>query len=162
MKYIIIIISTIFLIISCVKTKSPAVFKDTDFTLEKIDGGTITLSQLKKKVILIDFWATWCPPCQEAIPHLVDLYDKYKDKGLAILGISLDQNKEAIPPFINEYKINYPILLGNQEVAKKYQIQGIPTFFVFDRSGNIVYKEVGFSEKSKSQLEIKIKELLEQ
>lgn len=162
MKYIVSIISILFLIIGCVKTKSSAVFKENDFTLEKIDGGTITLSQLKKKVILIDFWATWCPPCQEAIPHLVDLYDKYKDKGLEVLGISLDQNKEAIPPFINEYKINYPVLVGNQEVARKYQIQGIPTFVVFDRNRNIVYREVGFSEKSKSQLESKIKELLEQ
>lgn len=164
MKKIIILSLTIILIVGCSKSKTSSAVqvKGTDFTLEQLGGGSVTLSQLKGKVVLVDFWATWCPPCRAAIPHLVKMYNTHKEQGLEVLGISLDQQKEGLPAFISENKINYPILLGNQEVAKAYEVQGIPTLVIFDKKGKIVFKEVGFNEENVSKIENKVLELLQQ
>ena len=124
--------------------------KAPEFTLLDIDGARTSLSDFKGKVIILDFWATWCPPCKAEIPHFVELYDEYKDKGLEVIGISLDSNPEkALPPFIEEYGINYTMLIGDRDVTDSYGgIMSIPTTFVIDRDGGIRKKYIGYRDKN--------------
>ncbi len=118
-----------------------------DFTLSTIEGNSITLSALKGNVILVDFWATWCPPCQRSIPLLVDLYNKYHEKGFTVLGISASDSEDVLKAFVNEKNIPYPILLGTNEVAKSYGVTGIPHMVIIDKKGNIAKIQVGYSEQ---------------
>jgi cytochrome c biogenesis protein CcmG/thiol:disulfide interchange protein DsbE len=120
-----------------------------DFTLPKTDGSEIKLSDYKGKIVLIDFWATWCPPCRRGIPDLIDIQKKYREK-LVIIGISLDtETKPDVIPFIKKYGINYPVVYGNMEVVQAYgNIQAIPTSFIVDQNGQIVDKHVGLVDKA--------------
>ena len=131
-----------------VKTKNPNNLAP-DFTLKLTDGKDIKLSDHKGKIVIIDFWATWCPPCRRGIPDLVDIQEKYKNDVL-IIGISLDnETKPDVVPFIKKYKINYPIAYGTMEVVQAFgNIQAIPTSFIVDQSGQIVDKHVGLVDKS--------------
>ena len=131
-----------------------------DFDLEKFGGGRAKLSDYRGKVVILDFWAIRCPPCRMEIPNFVDLQQKYGDKRLAILGISLDQNpNRVLPSFVRQYQINYPILLFDGKVDKVYGgIIGIPTTFVINRKGKIYKRYVGF--RSKQVFEEDIKTLL--
>lgn len=131
-----------------------------DFQLENLNGEQVLLKNYKGKIILLDFWATWCPPCRAAIPHLINLYEKFGDRNFIIFGIGLDE-KELLINMRDEMNIKYPILIGNNEIAKYYQIQAIPTLVLLDKNGKIYYKEVGFSEEGVKKLESKITELLE-
>ena len=128
-----------------------------DFKLEKVGGGMVKLSEYKGNIIILDFWATWCPPCIKEIPDFVELQKEYGAKGLVILGISLDQNtKKALPPFMKKYKINYPILLTDGKVDKAYGgVSGIPTTFVIDQKGAIYKQYVGFRPKQVFESDIK-------
>ncbi|MFH1038629.1 MAG: TlpA disulfide reductase family protein [PVC group bacterium] len=117
-----------------------------DFDLEKLGGGRIRLADYRGKIVIIDFWATWCPPCRKEIPDFVELYKEYAGKGVEILGISLDQKPRGVlPPFVEKYKINYPILLTDGKVDRAYGgVTGIPTTFVIDREGRVYKQYVGF------------------
>lgn len=118
--------------------------KAPEFSLQDINGKTIKLSDHKNKIVILDFWATWCPPCRKGIPDLIKLQKKYKDQ-LVIIGISLDTDtKKDVVPFAKNYGINYPVVYGNQEVVNNYGgIEAIPTSFVIDKKGNIVQSFVG-------------------
>jgi cytochrome c biogenesis protein CcmG/thiol:disulfide interchange protein DsbE len=134
--------------------------KAPDFALKSFDGKTVKLSDYKGKVVIIDFWATWCPPCRKGIPDLISIQDEYK-KDVVIIGISLDSEKtiKDVPGFVKSYVINYPIVYGNEKVVNDYGgIEGIPTAFVVDKKGNIVDKHVGLVPKD--TYVNKIKELL--
>ena len=139
---------------------SSSMGKAPDFTLPDLDGKPFSLSSTAGKVVLIDFWATWCPPCRMGVPELQELYDRYKAKGLVIVGVSLDQGGAAdVKPFVKQNGVTYPVVVGDQRVANLYGgIRGIPTMFVVDRQGNIVKKYVGY--QSKAVLEAAVKELL--
>lgn len=120
-----------------------------DFELLDVNGKKVKLSDFKGKIIILDFWATWCPPCRAEIPGFIELYKKYKDKGVEIIGISLDEGGvRDVLPFIKEFGVNYTILIGNYKVTQDYGgIRGIPTTFVIDRKGNIRAKYVGYRPK---------------
>ncbi len=122
-----------------------------DFTLTNLSGQKKTLSDYRGKVVIVDFWATWCPPCRMTIPVLIRLQEKYGEKGLVILGISLDDPQQFpdkyITAFKEKYKINYLILRYNAKVMGDYfgtETPAIPTMFVVDRKGRIRDKIVGY------------------
>ncbi|MCF7804387.1 MAG: TlpA family protein disulfide reductase [Candidatus Marinimicrobia bacterium] len=119
-----------------------------DFTLTNQHGEEISLSDYRGEVVILDFWATWCPPCKAEIPGFVDLYEKYGDENLEIIGISLDRDGwNAVRPFLEEYDVNYPVALGNQQLVEQYgNIRSIPTTFVIGKDGEIRRKYVGFRE----------------
>ena len=108
-------------------------------------GKTIKLSDFKGKVLVIDFWATWCPPCRAEIPHFIAMNNALKKKGVQIIGISVDSNgNQAVVPFMKAHHMNYPVLLANDQVISDFGgIRGIPTTFIVDRHGHIVQKFVG-------------------
>ncbi len=122
--------------------------KAPDFVLTGTNGNKIKLSDYRGKVVILDFWATWCPPCRKGIPDLIDLQKNYK-KDLVIIGISVDTDtKNDVIPFMKEYGINYHIAYADNEVVQNYgNIQAIPTSFIIDREGNIVTSFVGLQRK---------------
>ncbi len=135
--------------------------KAPDFTLSNISGEDVSLSDFKGKVVIVDFWATWCPPCRKGIPDLISLQNEYKDK-VAVIGISLDREntKAGVPDFVDRMGINYPIVYFNDKVINDFGgVNAIPTTFIIDQDGNIVKKIVGLYPKS--EYETKIKELIE-
>ncbi|HQF42191.1 MAG TPA: TlpA disulfide reductase family protein [Ignavibacteriaceae bacterium] len=134
--------------------------KAPDFSLKSIDGKVIKFSDYKNKVVIIDFWATWCPPCRRGIPDLISIQKEFKND-VVIIGISLDGDKtiKDVPGFVKAYGINYPVVYGDEKTVTAYGgIQAIPTSFVIDKKGNIVDQHVGLVDKS--IYVSKIKELL--
>ncbi len=129
--------------------KKTAFKQAPEFSLKDEKGVERKLSDFKGSVVIIDFWATWCPPCREEIPHFVELYDQYKEQGLEIIGVSMDQSPgRVLPGFIKKYDINYTILFGEDKVYDLYGgISAIPTTFIVDKEGNIVRKYIGYKEK---------------
>jgi len=128
-----------------------------DFNLKTLDGKSLQLSALKGKVVLLDFWATWCPPCREEIPHFKELYDQYRGKGLEIIGVALDDGGEKdVAPFARKNQINYPLsVTGAQELGQRYGgIRGIPTTFLIDKQGRIAKKYIGGQSKEVFETEI--------
>lgn len=117
-----------------------------DFQLPSVDGTIVRLSDHQGKVVIVDFWATWCPPCQEMIPVLSDLHRRYSEKGLVILGVSLDSEGLAVlGPFVHENRIPYKVLLGNRKISAAFGgVSTIPTLYIVDRSGRLVRKMVGY------------------
>lgn len=120
------------------------------FVLESPKGGVIKLSDYKGKIVVLDFWATWCAPCRKSIPDLIELKNDYPSDQLEIIGISLDTDtKEMVPSFIEQQNINYPIAYGNMNIANEYGgIRSIPTSFVVDQEGRIYSSYVGYMPKN--------------
>lgn len=130
-----------------------------DFTLTSLDGEDITLSKLKGQVILIDFWATWCPPCRKSIPVFVDLYNKYNEKGFTVLGISRE-DKSVLEAFRDAVGVPYPILIDNKDISKQYQVQAIPTIIIIDKTGKARKTQVGFAPELEAMFGALIDSLL--
>jgi peroxiredoxin len=137
--------------------ESPGGKAAPSFTLQDLNGKPVSLSDFKGKVIVLDFWATWCPPCVMEIPHFIELYEQYKDQGFAMVGISLDsQGVSVVKSFVRKYQVNYPILMTDGQVDKAYGgITYIPTTFVIDSAGNIRQKYIGYQEKAVFETDIK-------
>ena len=135
-----------------------------NFTLKDLNGADVSLEQYKGKVVLVNFWATWCGPCKVEMPWLIDFQQKYADKGFTILGISMDDGgKQDIEPFLREERfdvggqklgLNYPILIGNDELAGKYNIFGMPTSVLVSRDGKKVRTYVGLIDHDTIAAEI--------
>ena len=132
-----------------------------DFSLQALDGREVILSKTKGKAVLLDFWATWCGPCRESIPHLVQLYKTYHAQGFEIIGLSLDKaGKDAVHHFVQSMDIPYPIVMAPDSVVRDYGVHGLPTTILIDREGKIREKIVGFNtaivQKMASSVEFRI------
>ena len=129
-----------------------------DFSEKDIFGEKrVSLMDYKGKVVILNFWATWCPPCKEEIPDFIRLQEQYKDK-LAIVGVSVFSDKDATKKFYSDYKINYPVFMGFYDLMDKYgQVSAIPTTFIINKNGGIAYKVIGI--RTKAQYEEMIKSL---
>ncbi len=129
-----------------------------DFTLSDIEGKAVTLSQNRGRVVILDFFADWCPPCRQEIPDFMSLADAYGPKSFAVIGVAV-VGKEDAKRFAKEMGINYPVLVDDGSVSNLYgPIRSIPTTFVIDKNGRIAKKYIGF--RPKSTFEADIQELL--
>jgi peroxiredoxin len=132
--------------------------KAPDFSLADINGETVSLSQFSGKVVILDFFASWCPPCKQEIPGFIELEKTYGDKGFAMIGVAVERAGEA-KEFAGKTGINYPVLVDDGKTSEIYgPIRSIPTTFIIDKSGKIVKMYIGSREKA--VFEADIKELL--
>jgi cytochrome c biogenesis protein CcmG/thiol:disulfide interchange protein DsbE len=139
------------------KERKPA----PEFALKDIDGKVVRLSDYKGKVVLLDFWATWCGPCKIEIPWLKEFQRKFRDRGFEIIGVSMDdEGLTVVKPFVKELAINYRIVIGDDTTAQLYGgVDALPTTFVIDRDGKIAAVHVGLT--SKGEIEHGIEEVLD-
>lgn len=114
-----------------------------DFTLETLDGGTLSLSELEGKAIIINFWTTWCPECKDELPALEAFYRRYGDR-IALLGVNMRETEGLVRPFVERYGVTYTILLDRFErVSKAYQVTGVPETWLIDAKGTAVARYIG-------------------
>ena len=130
-----IIIISFFIFTGCKSTSG-------DFTLMDLDGNEISLSDFNGKVLILNFWATWCPPCREEIPDFVEVYNEYESEDVQFIGVS-NEDISTLRSFVEDYNISYPILIDDENIMGKWGISAIPTTFVFDKNGQIISKSVG-------------------
>ncbi len=137
--------------------QSPAETTAPEWGLRDLAGNPVKSDQFKGKVVVVDFWATWCPPCREEIPGFVDLHRRYADQGLVIVGISLDRTgPSAVKAFVEKFGMKYPVVIGDARTVEAFGgVEAIPTTFVIDRTGKIVGKHVGFADREAFEKEIK-------
>ncbi len=129
-----------------------------DFTATDISGTSLTLSDLKGKVVLLDFWATWCPPCRVEVPHLIDIQKRFGERKFVLISVSLDRDLDAARKFVKEKGMDWVHIIDREaarKLAEKYQVEYIPSTFVIDRKGKIAASQLRGSD-----LKEKIGELL--
>jgi peroxiredoxin len=127
-----------------------------NLTFKDIQGKPFALSDYKGKVILLDFWATWCPPCRKEIPGYIELYNTYRSRGLVVIGVSMDESPSDVKKFVKQIKMNYPIALGagREDLVPSFGELPLPTSFVISRDGRICAKHDGITSKEQIEREI--------
>jgi peroxiredoxin len=126
-----------------------------DFTLPRLDGTELHLSDYQGKVVLLDFWATWCDPCREETPNFVEMQRKYGDRGLQIIGVSMDDTDDPVRTYYREFHMNYPVVMGNAKLGERYGgVLGLPIVFIIGRDGRIFSKHVGSTDTAVFQKEV--------
>ncbi len=127
-----------------------------DFNLKDANGRDVKLTDLKGKVVLVNFWATWCEGCQVEIPWFVEFQKEYEARGLVVIGISMDDDGwKSVRPWLKEKKVNYPILIGNEGLGKQYGLDGMPLTALVDREGRIADVHPGLVDKAATQQKIR-------
>jgi peroxiredoxin len=134
-----------------------------DFTLKDITGADRSLTSFKGSVVLLEFWATWCPPCKAAVPELVELHRKYHERGFTVIGVSVDSGSDVasvLSRFSASEQINYPLLIADEAVPRTYNVTSIPVGFLIDRNGTIVETYMGYSYDFGKNVSSRIEALL--
>lgn len=128
-----------------------------DFTLKDTNGKRVSLSDFKGKVVVLNFWATWCGPCKTEIPWFIDFQKEWEARGFTVLGVSMDEDGwKVINPYVAEKKINYPVLLADENVNKAYGgIDALPTTFILGRDGKVAFLHAGLAQRTEYEKEIK-------
>lgn len=127
-----------------------------DFSVGDSQGKRVELTDFRGKVVLLDFWATWCHGCKTEIPWFMEFHKKYQRNGLAVIGVSMDEDGwKSVKPFVEEWKIKYPIVVGNQELAKLYSVEAMPVTLLIDRKGRIAATHEGVVQKDAFEQELK-------
>lgn len=152
------------LLFACARTE-PSATKETSsasapspsWKLNDVEGHPVTSEQFRGKVVILDFWATWCPPCRQEIPGFVALQKQYGDRGLVVIGVSLDQKgPPVVKDFMEQFGMNYPVVMGDQAMVDAFGgIEGIPTTFIINRQGHIMAKHVGYADQQTFEAAIK-------
>jgi cytochrome c biogenesis protein CcmG/thiol:disulfide interchange protein DsbE len=147
-------LSWVFLLPHCSKEgKAPSPALAPDFTLKTLDGQELTLSKLKGKVVLLDFWATWCAPCRQAIPHLINLQKTYQEKGVEVIGMNVDKGDvETVRRFVKSMDIPYSITITPEGVSRNFGVTALPTTIIIDKEGKIQQKFLGFTSEISKQI----------
>ena len=140
----------------CFADNSPA----PDFSLTDLSGNKVSLSSQKGKVVFLDFWASWCPPCRASIPEVERLYEKFGGKNVAFYGVNVENDPGAAREFAQKKGLKYTVLLGDEKVSRDYEIRGIPAFFIIDQKGNIAENDIGFDRSLGAKWADKINSLL--
>jgi peroxiredoxin len=157
--------STLLFFSSCYVGEEQSAVKIGDmappFVVEDINGNKVSISDYKGKVLLLDFWATTCPHCIDAIPSLNNLQQLFKDAGFTVLSLSTDGKPEPVEKIHKLYSIKYPVLMADHETVKKYKVNLIPTLYLVGQDGRIVYKQLGMDKQQEEYLKQKIETLLE-
>ena len=126
-----------------------------DFTVTDIQGNPLTLSSYRGKVVLLDFWATWCEPCLTEIPHFVDMQQRLGPQGFQVIGISMDDGPKPVQQFYQEHKLNYPVAVGDTKLAESFGgVLGLPVTLVINRDGQIRKKFVGATDPAQIEEEV--------
>ncbi len=122
-----------------------------------LDGKTIKAADFKGKIVVLNFWATWCVPCREEIPSLIELHQQYGDDGVIIVGASVDRGGvDLVKRFVERFKVNYPVVIADEKMMRDFgNVEAVPTTFLIDRNGRVAGKHVGFAEKETLEREIK-------
>jgi len=130
--------------------------KLANFTLETLEGRKISLRDFEgKKIVVVNFWATWCGPCRSEIPDFNKVYSQYRYRGVEFLGVSLDQSPEkVVPAFVQNIPIDYPVLLGGYKLGYRYNIEALPTTYLIDRDGRIANRFIGMISAGRLRTEI--------
>ena len=137
--------------------------KAPDFTLKDLSGKEHKLASYKGKVVLVDFWASWCPPCKRSIPEIDMLYKKYRDQGLVVLAVNVDKDKKNVVDFLKNIAPEITVLLDpDADVVSAYRILGMPTSMIIDRSGIIRNIHVSYTAETLTQYVLEIRPLLEE
>ncbi|HDZ25630.1 MAG TPA: TlpA family protein disulfide reductase, partial [Candidatus Aminicenantes bacterium] len=149
-RFILVLLPLVIVLFVCAKAEKASILDSNssqapDFTVKDLRGREISLSNYSGKVVFLNFWATWCGPCKAEIPDFIEAYKQNKDKGMEIIGISVDRiSPKSVLKFAEKYKINYPVIMGTDKIQKDYEPGPyIPTTIIIDQEGKIRHRHIG-------------------
>jgi len=139
----------------------PAKGKAPDFTLKSNRGENVKLSEHRGKVIMINFWASWCAPCRKEMPHLEELYQRYKDGGFTLLGVNVEEDASAAKDLLKEVRVSFPILFdSDNKVSQMYNVEAMPSTVILDRDGNMRFIHKGYEAGYEDEYQKQVRELI--
>jgi thiol-disulfide isomerase/thioredoxin len=161
MRLVACVVIAMALIAGCERKPSSERYSTAGIEFEDLGGAAVTMESLKGRVVLLEFWATWCPPCRDAIADLNELQARYRERGLVVLGVSIGESAETVLDFMDDHPIEYRVLRDVHDVSgKKFGLITIPASFIIDREGVVVEKHIGYPEGMKALIEEDIGKIL--